>query len=265
MRVTDLGGKRTAVIAVAIVLALLAHGTAAARVYLFALRLSQQAGEVPVTYEIEVTKPKEPEPPPVEEKKPEEPKEVPKAAPPPPAPKDAPPPPPPAAAQAAAVLTQKPDDEPVDFTNSFVSGSSATFAGGITQAGGTSAQAVYNRAATAQGVPGGTGTAPAPPAPPGPDRSRGLSVSSKDWSCGDLFPAEADSEQIDEMLVPVEVSVGADGKVQSVRVLKDPGHGFGRAAVQCTNRQGKDSFNLALDHDGNPIPGKHAINVRFTR
>jgi protein TonB len=272
-RVMDLGKKTPTFIAVGVLLALLVHGTAAARVAFIAVDLlhwerglrMQISERLASTYEIDVAKPKEPEPPPPEEVKKDEPKEEPKA-PPPPAPKEnAPPPPPPAAAQAGAVLTKEPDpNEPVDFTNTFVSGSGATFAGGVTQAGGTSTQAVYNRNATAQGVPGGTGTAPAPPAPPAPDRSRPLRVSgSKDWSCSDLFPAEADSE--DEMLVETEVTVGPDGRVKDVRVLRDPGNGFGRAAIQCARRQSPDAFEVALDRDGNPILGKKNVRIRFTR
>src|SRR5207244_7601202 len=126
------------------------------------------------TYEVDVEKPKPPEPPPEEPKpEPKEP-EAAKAPEPPPkeAPKDSTPPPPPAAAQAAAVVTAPPDNEPVDFTNSFVTGNGETFAGGVTQAGGTSTTAVYDRHAQAGGVPGGTGTAHAPPKPAGPDLSR---------------------------------------------------------------------------------------------
>ncbi len=92
----------------------------------------------------------------------------------PPAPKEKAPPPPPSAAQAGAVLTAKPDDTPVDFTNSFVTGNAETYAGGVTQTTGTSAAAVYDRNAQAGGVPGGTGTKPAPAAPAAPDRTRAL-------------------------------------------------------------------------------------------
>jgi protein TonB len=215
-------------------------------------------------YEIEVEKPKaeepkapepEPEPPKVEEAKP-----VVKAAEPPPKAAAAPPPPP-AAAQAGAVVTAPPDNEPVDFTNTFATGNADQYAGGVTQAGGTSTTAVTNRNAQATGTPGGTGTAPAPQkAVVGPDRSRAAGSVSTDWACP--FPAEADTEQIDEMKVSIEATIGADGRVLSARFVKDPGYGFGRAAVQCAQRQ---KFNAALDHDGNAVTSTRTFNVSFTR
>jgi len=272
--VMDLGKRAPTAIVVGVLIALMAHGTAAARVAFIAVDLLQwERGlrlalndRLASTYEIEVAKPKEPEPPPKEEPKeePKEPEPPPKA--PPPAPKEATPPPPPAAAQAGAVLTQQPDpNEPVDFTNSFVTGNGAAFAGGVTQQGGTSATAVYNRHATAQGTPGGTGTAPAPPAP-AVDRTRALSLTgTSDWNCGDLFPSEADSEQINDMYVTVEVTVNGEGRVTSARPVNDPGHGFGRAGVQCAKRQGRDMFNVALDQNGNPIEAKKSFRIHFTR
>ena len=161
------------------------------------------------------------------------------------------------------MLTQQPDNGPVDFTNTFVTGAGDSYAGGVTQATGTSTTAVYDRHAQAGGVPGGTGTKPAPPAPPSVDRSRKLSVASADWHCD--FPPEADSEQIDEMVVPTEVTVNAQGRVTAAHATKDPGYGFARAAVQCALKQGPSSFNLGLDHDGYPVPGTRTLNVHFTR
>jgi protein TonB len=267
-RVSDLGvDKHFAAAAIALFLALIAHGTAAARIAMIHTELLAWTHEIRLaineklasTYDIEVEKPKPAEPPPEPK---EEPKEE-KAPPPRTAPKDTAPPPPPAAAQAGKVLTQAPDDTPVDFTNSFVTGNAETYAGGVTQANGTSTKAVRDLNAQAGGVPGGTGTKPAPPVATGPDRSRSLSVSNTDWHCD--FPPEADSEQIDEMVVPTEVSVSASGRVTNARALKDPGYGFARAAVQCALRQGASSFDLALDRDGNPIPAQRVLSVHFTR
>jgi protein TonB len=255
-------------VVLALFVALFAHGTAAARVAMIHTELlawTQQLRlaineKLASTYDIEVEKPPPPPDPPAPE--PEPPKAEVKA-PPPPAPKETAPPPPPAAAQAGKVITQEPDDKaPVDFTG-FVTGNADTYAGGVTQASGTSSTAVYNRNAQAGGVPGGTGTKPAPPAPPAPDRSRALSVANADWHCD--FPPEADSEQIDEMVVPTTVSVSASGRVTGARAMKDPGYGFARAAVQCALRQGASTFNLAYDRDGNPIAGERVFNVHFTR
>jgi protein TonB len=269
-RVIDLGMNKHVTGAVgAFILALLLHGTAAARVALIQTDLLAWTHQIRLaindklatTYDIDVEKPK---PPPEPEAPKEEPKEEEKAPPPPAAkaPKEATPPPPPAAAQAGAVLTQQPDDAPVDFTNSFVTGNGDSYAGGVTQSNGTSTKAVRNLNARADGVPGGTGTAPAP-ASTAPDRSRPLHLSADLWKCD--FPPEADAEQIDEMIVPIEMTVTADGKVTDAHVLKDPGYGFGRAATQCAYRQSPNAFQLALDHDGNPIGQTKKFNVKFTR
>lgn len=270
-RVLALGRKsvRTA-LGVAFGLALLFHGGAAAGAGAAALlvdvlhwnqnlraaiadRLNQQ-------YEIEEVKP------------PEEPKPEPKEDPPPKAEEaktNEPPPeepkPPPMAAQASAVLTSDPDpNEPVDLTGGFVTGSGTSFAGGVTQANGKSAVAVQNRAARADGVPGGTGTAPVvAAAPPGPDRSRTAGLSgSTDWAdCP--FPPEADAEQIDQAFVMLQVTVKPDGKPAAVAVVADPGHGFGREARACAMRK---TYNMALDHDGNPIQAStRPFRVRFER
>jgi outer membrane biosynthesis protein TonB len=44
------------------------------------------------------------------------------------------------------------------------------------------------------------------------------------------FPAEADAANVDPGLATVMVTVGGDGAVLSASVVKDSGHGFGRAA-----------------------------------
>ena len=196
-----------------------------------------------------------PPPPPVEEPKPE-----PEQAKPPP--KDEAPPPPPQPAQAGRVLTADPDpNEPVDLTGGFVQGNAATYAGGITSANGTGTKAVYNPAAAPTGVPGGTGTGPAPAARK-EDKSRvaGL-LGSVEWNCP--FPGEADSEQIDQAFVMIQVKVKPDGSPENVSVLQDPGHGFGREARKCA--MGK-KYAPSLDPDGNAIAGTtRPIRVRFER
>jgi protein TonB len=170
----------------------------------------------------------------------------------------------PAAAQAGAVLTKAADpDEPVDLTG-FVNGTAAMYAGGVTEQGGTSTDAVYNRNARKGGVVGGTGTAinVPPPPPPGPDRSRpaGLEGASE-WKCP--WPSEADAEQIDEAYVTVQVTTTADGTAESVNVVNDPGHGFAREARRCAMRE---RYKTALDHDGNPIRGvTKAFRIHFER
>jgi periplasmic protein TonB len=201
-----------------------------------------------------------PPPPPVAEAQPEP--EAKPAAPPPPRAHE--PPPPPAPAQAAKVLTQEPTpNEPVDLTgNTIVQGEADAYAGGFTTANGTGTNAVRSMPVPG-GVAGGTGTAPAPPSPPpGPDLSRKASLAGAgEWRCP--FPPEADTAQVDEAWVTLQADVRADGTPTQVRVLKDPGNGFGREARRCAmNRH----WSTALDHDGTPIPGSTGpVTVHFTR
>jgi outer membrane biosynthesis protein TonB len=110
-------------------------------------------------------------------------------------------------------------------------------------------------------VPGGTGPVNAPPPQvAGPDLSRPASIGA--WSCSD-FPEEADTAQIDEAYVMIQVDVDANGKAATVKVLQDPGNGFGRQAKLCAMRQ---RFQPALDRSGNPVPGStKAFRVHFSR
>jgi protein TonB len=255
-----------------VIFALVFHGSAAARTALIPIALIRWTAMMTArihdnlwaSYDVDILKEQPPEPPPPPAEEPPEEKPEPKAAPPPPAPKEKeqpppPEPPPPAPAQASAIMTS-PDDT-IDFTgNGFVTGSAETFAGGVTHQAGTSATAVRSLKAQPGGVPGATGTGSAPP-PPSVDRSRPVSLKgSTEWKCP--WPAEAETEQIDEAKVRVRISVGADGKASRVEVLSDPGHGFGREARQCAMRE---TYNPALDVNGTPIPGTKEINVTFER
>ncbi|HEY1693945.1 MAG TPA: hypothetical protein VGG39_17380 [Polyangiaceae bacterium] len=175
------------------------------------------------------------------------------------------PPPPPAPAQAAKVLTAEPKpDEPVDLTgDTIVQGNADTFAGGFTASNGTNTNAVHT-APSPTGVVGGTGTPQAAPAPPvqAKDLSRTASLSgSSDWNCP--FPPEADTAQVDEAAVVLQVDVRADGTAGAVRVLGDPGNGFGREARRCAMSR---HYTTSLDHDGNAIAGTtKPFRVHFQR
>ncbi|MBX3219638.1 MAG: energy transducer TonB [Labilithrix sp.] len=214
-------------------------------------------------YEMEILKEEEPPPPePEEEAKPEPEEAKPEVKDPTPPPEAAPPQP----AEAAKVLTADPtpSEGPVDLTDSFVTGSGSTYAGGTTSSDGTSKTAVYNPAAAPTGVPGGTGTGTAPPAPVRrEDKSRapGL-LGSVDWNdCP--FPAEADAEQIDQAFVLIQVKVKPDGSPDNVSVVQDPGHGFGREARKCAMRK---KYSNGLDPDGNAVGGTtKPFRVRFER
>jgi periplasmic protein TonB len=263
------------VLAAALAFALVLHAgvaAAASAAVVFADMLQWQRmvavsieAKISQTFDIDVLKPEpEPEPePPAEEELKEEPKPEP-----PPVKEDAPreqePPPPPEAAQAGAVVTQEPSlDEPVDLTdNTFVTGSGSTYSGGTTQAGGTSQKAVYDKAASALGVPGGTGTAPAPPPAPKVDRSRAASLVNKANLERCPWPSEADAEQMDEASVLVEIKVRPNGTAESVAVLQDPGHGFGREARKCAMRE---RYNPALDVNGLPIASGYKVRLHFER
>ncbi|HYQ26565.1 MAG TPA: energy transducer TonB [Polyangiaceae bacterium] len=205
----------------------------------------------------------EPPPPPPPEPEPEaEPPPTPppsRAAPPPP---NSPAPPPPAAAEAGKVLTQDPDpNEPVDMTDSIVSGSGDRYAGGVTAADGTATKAVRDLRAQPNGV--GAAPPPGPVAPPpGPDLSRAAAPMNGSWNDCE-FPAEADIEGIDSAVVQLTVTVGPNGRAKSVTVLKDPGFGFGQSARSCAFRK---QFNAALDRAGTAITMSTApFTVRFTR
>lgn len=206
--------------------------------------------------EIEVMKEDTPPSPPPQA----EPDTKPEAVAPPPRAHEAPPPPP-SPAQAAKVLAQEPDpNEPVDLTgNTIVQGNADTYAGGFTAGNGTNANAVRSASSPA-GVPGGTG--PVRPAPPaGPDRSRAASIGDSDWNCP--FPPEADTDQINDARVSLEVDVRSDGTPSVVRIMTDPGNGFGREARRCAMSK---RFVTALDHDGNAIAAPtRPFTVHFQR
>jgi protein TonB len=63
--------------------------------------------------------------------------------------------------------------------------------------------------------------------------------------------------------VVLRVVVDASGTADSARVLADPGHGFGAAAVACALRT---RFVPARARDGTPVRSTSPpIRVRFTR
>ena len=168
----------------------------------------------------------------------------------------------PAAAEAGAVLTADPEpDAPLDLTDQgFISGTGTRFAGGTTAATGTSATAVRNPGAVAQGQPNAKGTEPG--APPVVNRSRpaGLGGVSQ-WKMP--FPAEADAENINQAVVRMVVVVGPDGRPKSVTLLSDPGNGFGREAKRFAMTQ---MYEPPLDANGKPTTAPSPpFAVRFKR
>lgn len=63
-------------------------------------------------------------------------------------------------------------------------------------------------------------------------------------------------------MVTLQVSVAKDGGVERVRIERDPGSGFGRAARACAF--GK-RWLPGLDGAGKPIAATRRVNVRFLR
>jgi periplasmic protein TonB len=266
-RIIDVGSRsaRTGIL-IGLLCALIIHGAGAREAYLLTTGLGEWASSLRLAihehlwtnYEVEVLNPP---PPPAAEEKTEEPVKAPR----PPAPaKAAPNEPPPAAAQAGKVLTREAaPDEPVDLTgNSFVTGNADTYAGGVTASTGTADRAVRDPNATGDGVPGGKGKAKQDVAEDAPDMSTAPTLPpGRNWQCA--FPPEADTDQIDFQIVPILVTVGPDGSAKSVKIISDPGHGFGRAARECALRQ---RFTPALDRQGRAVAGTTPpINVKFTR
>jgi protein TonB len=172
------------------------------------------------------------------------------------APAEPPPEAAPAAAQAAEVITQEPEEEVVDFGDTFVQGKADQYAGGFTESTGTSQNAVRDARAAAGGVPGGQGTDTS-----GVDRSRDPSLAGgASWDCP--FPEEADDDGIDASSVTLRVEVGADGRVESVVVEQERHRGFGREARRCAMRK---RWEPGLDRAGRPIKATKLIKVTFTR
>ena len=100
---------------------------------------------------------------------------------------------------------------------------------------GKSLSAVYGLGARAGGMPGGAGSA-TPRKPETPDLSRLPTYGTNSmWDCG--FPWEADRDRIDHAMAQIAVTVKADGTAETVDVVYDPGHGFGRVAKACALRQ----------------------------
>jgi protein TonB len=156
-----------------------------------------------------------------------------------------------APAQAGQIAAAK--EAPLDFTGSaFVVGSGTTYAGGSTMASGTSRAPVTGAVA-----PNAHGDGLA-----ARSKARPVSIDQPSWNCP--WPAEADARQVDQETVVLRVAVRADGRVDRVDVLADPGFGFGRQARECalTSR----AFTPALDASGAPVAAMSPpIRVHFYR
>lgn len=166
----------------------------------------------------------------------------------------------PQAAQAGKTLTAPEDADSglADFT--LVQGTGTEYIGGTTSSTGTGMKAVRGAASDKPAVKNAVlGKVEAPAT--GPDRSERPRPLGNDWNCSRLFPS--DPEAGDFATVSILVTVGLDGRPQSVAVLKDPGHGFGAAARACAMTQ---RFTVGLDRSGQPVTSTTPpVTVRFTR
>lgn len=176
---------------------------------------------------------------------PSEPPPEPAAEPPPPA--DTPPPP----AQAAKVLAaDNPYGEDAVFT--ITTGQAARYAGGVTASQGTSIRAIHTKVVDINARPG--------PRAPARSLARPIRLQVRSWRCP--WPRQADLLSIDQQTVVVRVTVGATGEVSNVKVVSDPGYGFGRTVLSCARRH---RFEPARNAAGQPIAATSTIRVKFTR
>ncbi len=163
-----------------------------------------------------------------------------------------------AVAQAGKALTRE-DEAGGD---SIASGDSNDPMSGLVAGGGTGNVPTKNRSARIDGKVGGHGTSTRADAVIDPDLTRGAhapSVITDDCP----FPVESDLAGVDHAVVLLVVTVMPDGHAGAVKVLSDPGHGFGRAAISCAKRQ---IYTYARDRHGTHLQADTApFNMRFTR
>jgi periplasmic protein TonB len=135
---------------------------------------------------------------------------------------------------------------PLDFTT----GSGPVYSGGAVhgRAAGASATPVPSRTSAQRG-----GAAAEP-------LRRAALAGALDWRCP--FPGEADAAGVDEAVATLAITVDAAGKPGKIAVLRDPGHGFGRAARRCALAR---RYLPALDAAGRPTAGALVVHVRFVR
>jgi protein TonB len=161
------------------------------------------------------------------------------------------------------VLAAEPQPNgPIDLTgNPIVQGDYDSYVGELTTTTGAGAAAARSlRSPELEPARPKPAVAVAPL--PAVDLSRVARFSgASEWNCA--FPAEADLVQSDEAYVTIEVDVAVDGAPAFVRVLSDPGNGFGREARHCAMTK---RYSSALNREGQPITGwTTPFRVHFSR
>ena len=166
---------------------------------------------------------------------------------------------PPPPARAGRIIAREPGPaEPRDLTaDTFVTGTADAYAGGVTSSTGTNPNPVESRLVDPTAPP----SPPSPPPPALPDLSRPVRLVNDDWRCP--WPETAASADVDQTTAVVRVDVLVDGSARHAKIVRDPGMGFGEAAVGCALRE---RYDPALDALGHPVDAESPpIRVRFAR
>jgi protein TonB len=142
----------------------------------------------------------------------------------------------------------------VDLTgDTFVTGSSKSYAGGVTASSGTNPVAVHTGVVDPRAQPTRN--------PAEPDLSKPVTLEGDQWQCP--WPREAINEDIDQQFVVLRVLVNPSGSAEKAELISDPGNGFGAQAIECSL---KTRFGPAKDRQGRPLRAlSPPIRVRFTR
>ncbi len=108
-------------------------------------------------------------------------------------------------------------------------GSNADYRGGDIANNGVAGQGPV-RNAHENGVPGGTGAAPAPPPPPARDMTEAPQIECDESGLRNFFPDEAQERGITNIRVRLRVTVDGSGRITRAQATEDPGFGLARAA-----------------------------------
>jgi protein TonB len=151
-------------------------------------------------------------------------------------------------AQAARVLGAT--DDVAEFSETLIRGRGRTFSAGAT--------VVDSRAARARDR---TDTAGAEQRRQDADASRGPGLAAgANWDCP--FPEEADEREIAHAVVTLRVDVAANGGIDAVAIVSDPGAGFGREARRCALRK---RWSPGRDRSGRALTASVLVHVKFDR
>jgi outer membrane biosynthesis protein TonB len=164
---------------------------------------------------------------------------------------------PPATAQAAQVLARLPSEpDTVDFGETFVQGSAAAYAGGVSDSAGTATRPVRSSDAHADGSDGTVSESA------DVDRSQPARLAHGVYWDDCPFPPEADAADIHNGQVTLRVKVAANGYVDEVSVVNESSLGFGRETGRCALQK---RWQPGRDRTGAAMAGTHLVRVRFTR